>query len=75
MEYKNLVACSYYGGEDYENLLLNNDITSKIIKDNEVKLDIPNYSIKTQFTAWLKRKIIVYSIFSSYKKIFSELRK
>ncbi|WCL56994.1 hypothetical protein PNF30_16045 [Bacillus safensis] len=75
MEYQYLVECSYFGGEDYENLLLNNDITSKIIKDNEVKLDIPDLSIKTRFIAWLKRNLIVYSIFSSYKKVFSELRK
>ncbi|OQP18569.1 hypothetical protein B2I20_18755 [Bacillus stratosphericus] len=75
MEYQYLVECSYFGGEDYENLLLNNDITSKIIKDNEVKLDIPDLSIKTRFIAWLKRNLIIYSIFSSYKKVFSELRK
>jgi len=36
--YRVLIECSFYGGEEYENLLLNNDTTLKLIMENEIDL-------------------------------------
>ncbi|MGG0528889.1 hypothetical protein [Bacillus pumilus] len=68
LNYQTLIECSYYGGEDYENLLLNNNVTSKIIMNNEANLNIPDISIKTRFKAWLKRNLTSYSIFTEMMK-------
>lgn len=68
IDYRILIECSFHGGEEYENLLLNNDVTSKIIIENETALKIPDISIKTRFIAWWKRTSIVYSAFSDIKR-------
>lgn len=68
LNYRILTKCSYYGGEKYEDLLLNKDITSKIIMNNEVNLNIPDTSIKTRFKTWVKRNLISYSIITQIKK-------
>lgn len=39
--YKDLKECSYFGGEEYEHLLLNNKITRNKIFNEEKNLDIP----------------------------------
>lgn len=72
IDYQILIECSFYGGEEYENLLLNNDVTSKIIIENESALKIPDISIKARFIAWWKKTSIVYSTFSDKKKTFGE---
>ncbi|MFV0379892.1 MAG: hypothetical protein ACK5KQ_03610 [Anaerorhabdus sp.] len=46
IDYETLKKCSYYGGEYYENLLLNNDTTKNIIIINEREHNIPNASSK-----------------------------
>ncbi|EKB9301417.1 hypothetical protein OPP74_002680, partial [Enterococcus faecalis] len=40
--YSVLIECSFYGGEEYENLLLNNNMTLKIIMENEAAIKIPD---------------------------------
>lgn len=69
-DYNTLVKCSFHGGEEYENLLLNNDITQKVIKENELELVIPDVSRKTRFIAWWKRKLRTYKNYEEIKRIF-----
>lgn len=52
--YRTLVECAYHGGEEYENLLLNNDRTVNIIMFNEKGIIIPDVSIKTRIINWCK---------------------
>lgn len=68
ISYQVLQKCSFYGGEEYENLLLNNEVTSKLIKENEVNLDIPDLSVKTRLIAWWKRNSVIYRFYADMKK-------
>lgn len=43
--YKDLKECSYYGGEEYEHLLLNNKMTRTKIFNEEKNLDIPEVTL------------------------------
>lgn len=70
--YSTLIECSFYGGEEYENLLLNNDRTLKIIQENEVNIKIPDISRKARLIAWWKRNSIIYSTFQNIQQIFEE---
>jgi hypothetical protein len=69
VNYGQLVKCSFYGGEEYENLILNNDSMSKIIIDNESNLDIPDVTIKKCLLLRYK-KTIVYRVWVLLKEIF-----
>jgi len=60
IDYHTLIECSFYGGEEYENLLLNNDITQNVIKDNEIELAIPDVSMKTRFKVWWQKDSPLY---------------
>ncbi|GGI65121.1 hypothetical protein ACFQOY_08230 [Enterococcus alcedinis] len=70
--YSDLITCSFYGGEEYENLLLNNDVTLKIILENEVDIEIPDISRKTRLVAWWKRNSIIYSTLQDIRQIFEK---
>jgi|AKZA01.1.fsa_nt_gi hypothetical protein len=70
--YSVLIECSFYGGEEYENLLLNNNTTLKIIMENEATIQIPDISRKTRFIAWWKRNSIMYSTFNDIRQIFEK---
>lgn len=70
--YSVLIECSFYGGEEYENLLLNNNTTLKIIMENEVTIKIPDISRKTRLIAWWKRNSIMYSTFNDIRQIFEK---
>lgn len=67
--YDTLIKCAFYGGEEYENLLINNNTTLKVIRENEVKLDIPDISRKTRFIAWFKRNSILFSTYNDIKQL------
>ncbi|HFP6581184.1 TPA: hypothetical protein ACHJYD_001967 [Enterococcus faecalis] len=70
--YSVLIECSFYGGEEYENLLLNNNMTLKIIMENEAAIKIPDISRKTRLIAWWKRNSIMYSTFNDIRQIFEK---
>ncbi|RJA01315.1 hypothetical protein [Listeria monocytogenes] len=70
--YSILIECSFYGGEEYENLLLNNNTTLKIIMENEAAIKIPDISRKTRLIAWWKRNSIMYSTFDDIRQIFEK---
>lgn len=70
--YSILIECSFYGGEEYENLLLNNNTTLKIILENEAAIKIPDISRKTRLIAWWKRNSIMYSTFNDIRQIFEK---
>jgi hypothetical protein len=70
--YNVLIECSFYGGEEYENLLLNNNTTLKIIMENEAAIKIPHISRKTRLIAWWKRNSIMYSTFNDIRQIFEK---
>lgn len=70
--YSVLIECSFYGGEEYENLLLNNNTTLKIIMENEAAIKIPDISRKTRLIAWWKRNSIMYSTFNDIRQIFEK---
>ncbi|MGM0332008.1 hypothetical protein [Enterococcus sp. AZ050] len=70
--YSILIECSFYGGEEYENLLLNNNITLEIIMENEAAIKIPDISRKTRLIAWWKRNSIMYSTFNDIRQIFEK---
>lgn len=71
IDYHTLIKCSFYGGEEYENLLLNNDTTQKVIKENEIELAIPDVSRKTRFIAWWQRNSPLYSTYTDIKEVFN----
>lgn len=68
-QYRDLIRCSFYGGEEYENLLLNNDLTLKIILKNEKSLEIPDVSWKKRIIAWYKKKSIFYLLYQVFQEI------
>lgn len=56
-DYGLLVKCSFYGGDEYENLMLNNELMRRIILENEIDLEIPDISLKTRFIEFWKKYI------------------
>ena len=70
IKYSILIKCAFYGGEEFENLLLNNNLTLNVIKENEIKLDIPDVSRKTRFMTWLRRNLLLYSFYEDIKKYY-----
>ena len=40
--YRVLIDCAFCGGEDYENLILNDEYMRRIILNNEADLQTPN---------------------------------
>lgn len=66
--YSDLIKCSFYGGEEYENLLLNNNLTLKVILKSEKGLEIPDVSWRKRFIAWYKKKSIFYQVYQMYQE-------
>lgn len=48
-DYTSLIYCAYLGGEEYENLILNNDRLREVVIDHEKEMTIPNDSFKKIF--------------------------
>lgn len=71
INYTSLVQCAFYGGEEYENLILNNELMSKIVLENESNIIIPKISIKKRFVDWCKGNHFFNSIIKEFKRIFS----
>lgn len=53
-EYLDLITSAFDGGDEYENLMLNNEMLKTIILENEKNLEIPEFSIKEMFLEKLK---------------------
>lgn len=69
VDYQILKQCSFYGGEEYENLILNNSSMLEVVMDNEPDLNNPRISRMKRLIAWYKRKSILYSILKELKQI------
>jgi hypothetical protein len=53
--YQLLIQCSFYGGEEYENLILNNESLCKVVLENESEIEIPDDSLKTRLIMWWRK--------------------
>ena len=67
INYQLLIQCSFYGGEEYENLILNNNLMLKVVIENESNLDIPDVSRKKRFIEWCTRNSVLYSLYMVMK--------
>lgn len=70
INYKLLINCSFYGGEEYENLILNNNEMLKLIIENESDINISVVSSEKMLAEWVKKNFILYRLFIDLKEIF-----
>jgi len=71
INYKLLIKCSFYGGEEYENLILNNNEMLKLIIENESDIIISDDSSKKMLAEWVKKNFILYRLLIDLKEIFN----
>lgn len=71
INYKLLIKCSFYGGEEYENLILSNNKMLKFIIENESNICIQDLSNKKILTEWIKNNFILYRLLIDLREIFN----
>lgn len=71
INYNLLIKCSFYGGEEYENLILNNNEMLNLIVNNEFNIQIPDVSSKKRLTEWIKKNSVLYRVYVDFKEIFN----
>lgn len=73
VSYNRLIQCSFYGGEEYEHLILNNYLMVDVILKEENNLDIPDVSKRNKFIRWYKNNSILYSTFREFHQVFKNM--
>jgi len=65
--YEQIIECAFFGGLEYENLLLTNEQFKNIILENERNLEIPNITLKKAVMDKIKKNSSVQAV----SKIFT----
>ena len=60
--YEQIVECAFFGGIEYENLLLTNEHFKNIILENERNLEIPNITLKKVVTDKIMKNTSVRAV-------------